>query len=334
MKRILVTGATGGLGRNAVRMLLQAGIEVRACGRNTKVGAMLTAAGARFVALDLSSATLKQATELMQDMDAVWHCAALSSPWGAMSDFIAANVKATQCLSQAAGHGGCRSFVHISTPAVYFDYTNHFEIKEFFRPATYVNAYAQTKAQAELCIQATAKQFPRTRYIILRPRAIFGPYDQVLMPRLLRVLDERHGRLPLPRGGNVVLDMTYVENVVHAMWHAACSEGVPSGSVFNITNQEPVVLRDFLRRFFVNGLRRPLSITGIPYPLLAGAARCMEAVARLTGKEPMLTSYSAGALGFDMTLDNCRARDVLGYTPPITLSEGIVRTAEWIRSHG
>jgi len=334
MKRILVTGATGGLGRNAVQALLQKGVQVRASGRNADTGKTLAAAGAEFVALDLAAATLVQLDDLVRDVDAVWHCAALSSPWGATADFVAANVTATQRLLQAAGQNGVARFVHISTPALYFDYTNRFDVKEDFRPKSYVNAYARTKAQAEACVQEAVWRFPRMRCIILRPRAIFGPHDQVLVPRLCRVLDERGGRLPLPRGGGVTLDLTYVENVVHAMWLASGRTRAQSGSVFNITNQEPVVLRDILRRLFVDGLQRKCDIVDLPYPLLAALARGMELLSHLTRREPALTPYSIGALSFDMTLDNTHAREVLGYVPPVSLADGIQRTVEWIRQHG
>jgi NAD(P)-dependent dehydrogenase (short-subunit alcohol dehydrogenase family) len=54
MIRYLVTGATGGLGRNAVRLLLERGVAVRACGRNPAAGRALQQEGAQFVALDLA----------------------------------------------------------------------------------------------------------------------------------------------------------------------------------------------------------------------------------------------------------------------------------------
>ena len=334
MTRILVTGATGGLGRNAVQALLQKGVQVRASGRNVETGKALASAGAEFIALDLATATLAQLDDLVRDVDAVWHCAALSSPWGAAADFVAANVTVTQRLLQAAGQNGVARFIHISTPALYFDYTNRFDVKESFRPRSYVNAYARTKAQAEACVQDAVWRFPRMRCIILRPRAIFGPHDQVLVPRLCRVLDERGGRLPLPRGGGVTLDLTYVENVVHAMWLASGSTRAPSGSAFNITNQEPVVLRDILRQLFVDGLRRKCDIVDLPYPLLAVLAHGMQLLSHLTRKEPALTPYSIGALSFDMTLDNTLARELLGYVPPVTLADGVQRTVEWIKRHG
>jgi nucleoside-diphosphate-sugar epimerase len=170
--------------------------------------------------------------------------------------------------------------------------------------------------------------------VILRPRAIFGPHDQVLMPRLARVMAARGGRLPLPRGGTARIDVTYVDNVVHAMWLATSTASLASGSVFNVSNQEPARLKDILQSLFVDALGQPLRIVALPYALMAALARGMELAARLTGREPALTAYSVGALGFDLTLDSTLARQQLGYRPVVSLAEGIRRTAQWMRDHG
>ena len=68
------------------------------------------------------------------------------------------------------------------------------------------------------------------------------------MPRLARVLRARGGSLPLPRGGAARIDVTYVDNVVHAMWLATTNAKLASGSAFNVTNQESAQLGDILRR--------------------------------------------------------------------------------------
>lgn len=336
MKSVLVTGATGGLGRNAVDSLLLHGVHVHATGRNPTVGALLQAQGAQFTALDLATAPDAELHRLVQGVDTVWHCAALSAPWGPTAQFVAANVTATQRLLQAAGRSGSvQRFVHISTPALYFDFRHHLSVREDYRPARYVNTYARTKAQAEQCVQEAVQTFAHMHCTLLRPRAIFGRYDQVLIPRLQRVMQRNAGRLPLPRGGQVLLDVTYADNVVHAMHLASASTvGYASGSVFNITNHAPTTLRAVLERLFVQEMQQSLRILNVPYPLLATVARGMEGLACLSGREPALTAYSVGALAFDMTLCNQRAQAVLGYHPPVGLEQAIAHTAQWLTHHG
>jgi nucleoside-diphosphate-sugar epimerase len=331
--RTLVTGATSGLGRNAVEYLAALARPVRGTGRNAIAGAALEAQGIEFLQADLTSAREADLDRLLDGVGAVWHCAALSSPWGRYEDFHAANVLVTARLAQAAARCGVRRFVHISTPSIYFEYRHRRNIPETFRPARYVNHYARTKARAEEAILATAQSRPATIFVILRPRGIFGPHDRVLLPRLLHILRKRNGRLPLPRGGSVTLDLTYARNVVHAMHLATNCPGLASGDTFNITNWEPAALRDVLEALLVP-LGVPFHITAPPYRLLDAAARGMELWGALTGAEPALTRYGIGALQWDMTLDIGLARSKLGYEPVVPLAQGIAATVRWIRENG
>jgi nucleoside-diphosphate-sugar epimerase len=242
-------------------------------------------------------------------------------------------VLATSHLAHAAVANGVRRFVHISTPSLYFDFSHRLDIEETFRPASYVNDYASTKAQAEDVIRAVATTHPDTTFVILRPRGIFGPHDRVLLPRILRLLRERGGRLPLPRAGTAKIDLTYVGNVVHAMHLATTSIHVRSGEAFNITNNESTCLRDVLDTLLTQ-LGIDYRIKDMPYPVLDLVARAMQHWASVSGREPLLTRYSVGALNFDMTLSTRKAQEVLGYQPRWTLQHSIEETVNWIRAHG
>ncbi len=65
-------------------------------------------------------------------------------------------------------------------------------------------------------------------------------------------------------------------------------------------------------------------------------ARCLELVSALSGREPVMTRYSVGAVYYDMTLDNRLAQQVLGYRPMVSMNEGLQRTAQWLKglTHG
>ena len=329
--KILVTGATSGLGRNAVQWLLDTGHQVRASGRQQAAGAALRRCGAQFVPLDLASASDSECEALVEGVDAIWHCAARSAPWGPLAGFQADNVTATAKLAEAAGRQGVLRFVHVSTPAVYFDFSHRLDIVEEAVAKRFVNAYAASKFAAEKRIGAAVERHPGTRYVILRPRALFGPHDRTLLPRLLARIDQDGGVLRLPRGGQARLDLTYVLNVVHAMHLATVNPRPRSGAAYNITNHAPCRLVDQLDSLLRQEMGLEVRFKTVPYRLLHGVAGAMELGARLSGREPALTRYSVGAVNFDMTLDNRRAITELDYRPPYSLDQGIAHTAAWLR---
>lgn len=336
--KVLVTGATSGLGYNAAQWLIKQGYAVVATGRNKIAGAALSRQGATFVMLDLTQSTSAQLANLMQGVDWVWHCAALSSPWGKWRDFYQCNTQVTHGLAVAAGQAEVARFVHISTPSIYFDFEHRNNIPETFCAGQFVNNYALSKAKAEDEIRVAQQIFLQTKYVMLRPRGIFGPHDRVILPRIMHQIQHDKGVLKLPRGGAVLLDLTFVSNVVYAMFLASTQAALPPAAVYNITNHQPETLLNVLTQLLHGEMGMNFSSKTLPYPLLYSVACMMEVIAKMNGKEPLLTRYSVGALNFDMTLSQQKASEELGYVPPYSLEEGIKQTATWLKlkasSHG
>lgn len=332
--KFLVTGATSGLGRNATEWLLESGYQVCATGRNLQAGEELSKLGAQFTAHDLVTASDEAYQQLMSDCDVIWHCAALSSPWGKYQDFYQANVVVTQRLAQLAGKLGIKRFVHVSTPSLYFDFQSHLNIPEQQLAKRFANNYAKTKYLAEEVIRQSISLYPQTIYIMLRPRGIFGPYDRVLITRVLDLIARTKGTLPLPGAGKAFIDLTFVLNVVHAMFLASTRQQLQSGEVFNITNQQPKPLHEMLTMLIKEKLQIDFSVRALPYFVLYGLACINEWLAKITHKEPALTRYSVGTLYFDMTLNPDLASKRLGYKPIYSLEEGIDITAEWLLHNG
>ena len=93
MEKVLITGATGFLGRHTAQRLIKEGAQVTGLGRSLSQGKLLTAMGARFVASDL--ALDPDLADKFRGHDYVIHSAALASPWGRYDEFYSANVRAT-----------------------------------------------------------------------------------------------------------------------------------------------------------------------------------------------------------------------------------------------
>nr|WP_250808184.1 SDR family NAD(P)-dependent oxidoreductase [Neorhizobium tomejilense] len=327
--KAFVTGATGGLGRNLVERLLSRGDEVVATGRNRIAGKALSDLGARFVAADICDVdTVSRAAE---GCDTVFHCAALASPWGDYRDFVQANVSGTASVIRAA-LATRASLVHVSTPSIYFDFTDRLNIDEYDPlPRKFVNHYASTKYDAERLVDQAVDRHGLAA-VTLRPRAIFGPHDTALFPRVIAAC--RNGRLPLAGRGLTLIDVTCVSNLVDAMLLAARKTESLSGRKYNITNGIPILLRDLIE-FAFSEMGIPFEPRFIPYPVVATAALAMELWAKipLAGGEPRLTSYSAGVLKYHQTLSIERARTELGYSPAKGTLAGVSEYARWRRDN-
>lgn len=325
MTRALVTGATGFLGRHAARRLVQLGWEVSGLGRSSSAGKLLEQEGVRFIQADLRDAVA--VAQACAGQDYVFHCGALSAPWGAYDEFYGSNVEGTRHIIAGCQKHGAERLIHISTPSIYFDYNPRRLIRESeslpLRPA---NTYAATKLLAEQEVLQACQE--GLSALILRPRAIFGPEDQALFPRLLEA--NRKSGVPMLNGGQAMIDLTYVDNVVDAML-LGCSAGPDAmGQAYNISNGEPFGFRELLHKLF-GMLEIPLQTRSIPYPVAYGLAGALELAYRvlpLRG-EPPLTRYTVGSVGMTQTLDISLARERLGYVPRVGVEEGLRRFAEW-----
>ncbi|WP_438447051.1 NAD-dependent epimerase/dehydratase family protein [Gorillibacterium sp. sgz5001074] len=321
--KALVTGGTGFLGERLSRVLTERGWHITATGRNPDIGARLRAHGVDFVQADLRNK--ERLRTMCQGQDVVFHCGALSSPWGAYQDFYETNVTGTENVVEACLREGVGRLVHVSTPSIYFDYTDRLNIHEDdplpMKPA---NPYAATKRLAEEAVRrGMGHGLPS---VMIRPRGIFGPGDTSILPRLIAANDT--GGVPLIRGGRAMLDMTYIDNVVDGLEQAASAPQSAMGLAYNLSNDEPVRLLDAVQRLFEQ-LDKPLKLRSLPYPAASLLGGCMEVVSRMTGKEPKLTRSTIGLVSFSQTLDITRAKEKLGYRPAVSMDEGLQRFSDW-----
>ena len=326
MKKVLVTGATGFLGKYVIEELSQQGYQVRAFGRNCKVGQSLENSLVSFFQGDLTKP--EDLMKACQGMDMVVHAGALSTVWGSWQDFYQANVLGTQYVLEACREAGVQRLVYVSSPSIYAAPKDQFAIKESDAPQeNKLNNYICSKLASEKLF----KDYPDVPSIILRPRGLFGIGDTSILPRVLK-LSQKIG-IPLMGDGRQLMDMTCVENVALAI-RLALETPQASGQVYNITNGEPREFRSLIEET-LRGLGYPIKYRKIPAPLLSAIASTLEFIYKILHLkgEPALTRYTYYLLRYSQTLDISKAERDLGYCPKISISEGIEQYVQDYRKH-
>ncbi|MBC7517456.1 MAG: NAD-dependent epimerase/dehydratase family protein [Microbacteriaceae bacterium] len=320
--RVLVTGASGMIGRAVATELVSRGLTVRSFQRRPSgVAGVEDALGSVSVAGDVN--------EAVRGMDAVVHLAAKVSLAGDPADFARVNIGGTRSLLAAASDHGINRFVQISSPSV--AHSGVSIVGEGPGPASAATArgeYARTKAAAEQL--ALAADRPGLRVIAVRPHLVWGPGDTQLVQR---VVDRaRAKRLPLIGHGAVLVDSTYVDNAASAIAAALerCEDA--HGRAFVVSNGEPRPIAELIASMCLAA-----GVTPPAWRVPARAARVAGSVvellwrARLDGDEPPMTRFLAEQLSTAHWFDQRETREQLQWTPQITLAEGFRRLTAFYR---
>ncbi|MFE5671187.1 NAD-dependent epimerase/dehydratase family protein [Agromyces sp. NPDC056523] len=312
--RVLVTGATGFVGGALLRALRERDdIDVRGIGRR------------RVDDPDVASLDLSRSVELPFGAafrpDVIVHAAARASQWGTRAQFRTQNVDATANVLELARRSGTSRVVYVSSTSVFYRRADQFGLTESSPIGPdFLNDYARTKHEGEQLV----RRHPGD-WVIARPRAVFGPGDTTLLPRILEAA--ARGRLPFlgDPAHPAVGDLVYIDTLVDQLVAATLAPGL-AGTEVNLTNGEPVPIMPTIARILGElGLPVPRRTIGRTSALgLAAAAETAWRLGRLPG-EPPLTQYAVWLLASSKTFDVSLARRLFG-PPAIGMEEAIERT--------
>ena len=316
--RILLTGSNGFVGRGVVRAARQRGWQVVGLGRQPSPASAVDS---------YRRHDLAEPLRFHEEVDAVIHCAALASPWAPPQAYRTANVDATRLVLEWAAAHGEPPVHYVSSSSVFYSRADQLGLTEespIPAPSDQLNTYSRTKLHGELLVHG----YPG-RWSILRPRAVFGPGDTVLLPRV--VAAARAGRLPLlvrRVPAPVLADLTHVDVAAHYITEAVARE--VTGTV-NLTNGESVELYPFLFGL-LDDLGVPRPNRRVPVGLAMALARSSEIVSAclLNYREPPITTFGVSMFASSKTFDITRCRTLLG-PPPMSLEEGRRSLVEWWR---
>jgi UDP-N-acetyl-alpha-D-quinovosamine dehydrogenase len=314
MKRVLVTGANGFVGRAACATFENAGVMVRAAVRDTRKS---PAFSSETVAVGHIGPDTEW-TPALDGIDVVVHLAGrvhvlretFADP---DAEFHRVNTLGTEHLAWAAADAGVERLVFASSVGVLGQATSGLAFTEEHEPSPQ-NLYAVSKWDAERAVHEVAAE-TGLEYVILRPPLIYGPGVKANFLRLLELVDRR---LPLPFGSiDNRRSLLYVGNVADVILECVSNPRAAS-ETFLLSDGEDVSTPDLVRHISFALGRRPLVL---PFPL-----GLIRGLGQLTGKlamiEPLLDS---------LVVDSGKVRRTLNWKPPYTLEEGLRDTARWFK---
>jgi nucleoside-diphosphate-sugar epimerase len=315
---VAVTGASGFVGGAVARGLIAAGHDVIAFGRRApeRIDERIRST---YRTWDIEDGPLPDAPHV----DAVVHCAGAVDDWGTIEPFRRANVDGTRNVLETWPEA---RFVHVSSASIYDPFADHSLVHETDAPpedgelierTRWLNAYGRTKRETEHVVATIAAD----RSVILRPHAVYGPDDTQLLPRIMK--RRRFGRLLVVGGADVRISVTHIDNFVHATRLAVESDVL--GPV-NVCDPTVMTVGETLR-LMLRALGHEERMTFLPTKPVWAFAHFAELVhlrGRLGIPAPIVTRFQLSHICHDFVMDLTRARDELGYQPPIDAPEGLL----------
>lgn len=311
-RRILVTGAGGFIGSHLAEALVRAGAEVRALVHYNALGSWgwLDDSPIRNE-IEVVSGDIRDRDSVRQAMEGreiVFHLAALIAipySYRAPLSYLRTNIEGTLNVLQAGRELGTGRIIHTSTSEVYG--TARYTPIDEAHPLQGQSPYAASKIGADKMAEAFHLSYGLP-VVTVRPFNTFGPRQsaRAVIPTIISQLLEsdtvRLGNLHPTR------DLNYVENTVAGFMAAAGPEAA-IGQTINLGSGREISIGDLARLI----------------------ARLMERRIVIESESQRLRPEKSEV---DRLLaEASKARELLGWTPQVSLEEGLRRTIDWVRAH-
>jgi len=307
---IVLTGASGFVGRSVHSALMAAGKPTRALSREGGQGLMRIG----------SITQVTNWSSLLKDAACVIHLAArvhvLDDRVGdPLSEFRKINVDATLALASQAAEANVKRFVFVSSIKVNGEVTvggRRFRGEDPPRPA---GPYALSKLEAEQGLRELSNA-TGIEIVIIRPPLVYGPYAKANFANLMKWISLG---IPLPFGAVTEnrRSLIAVENLADLI--VQCAEHPRAANeLFLASDEEDLSTAELIKRLGA-ALGRPARLLPIPVAMLDKAAA-------LVGKREV-----AQRLLGSLQVDADKVRDILGWRPPLSTTEGLIRAAGPLR---
>lgn len=317
VQKILVTGATGFLGRRLIQKLAERGHRVRALSRRPPSAERGIPAGVETVCADVADAvSLKPA---FQDIDIVVHAAADTG--GSEEGAKRSTIQGTQNVIELCGEFRVKKLVYISTLNVYgvAGLRENSVADENAPLEPYPERrgfYTWGKLAAEKIV-LKAMMENHVPIVCLRPGTILGPGGEVFTP-MMGFSAGKALFLVIGKGG-FALPLVYLDNLVDAV-AAVIASAKAGGQVFNVVEPDALGKKEYAERLLKILYPKAVFIS-MPYGSIYLAVWLAENLMKLMGKKPFFTRYRLISSQRNIIYDSSWIRRHLNWSPPFTMDD-------------
>ena len=315
IKKVLITGAGGFIGRALCAKILAEGWQVRGTFRSESNVSRLPDGVEAFSirAIDLDT----NWNDALAGIDTVVHLAARvhvmddrsSDP---LNEFRKVNVEGTKCLAVAAANAGIKRFVYISSIKVNGE-GRAVPYREDEEPAPQ-DPYGVSKWEAERELRKISDK-TGMETVILRPPLVYGPRVKANFLRLVSLV--KFG-IPLPLGRiKNRRSLIYIDNLIDAIITCMTNPNA-AAKTYLVSDGEDVSTPELIRRIGAGFGRRALFM---PVPVW---------IIRMTGKITGKHDEVERLVG-SLTVDIFKICSELEWKPPYTMEYGLKETAKWYK---
>lgn len=314
--KIAITGANGFVGAALCRYFYKKGHAIQAIGNREEPNQNLLKI-AQYIHADITGVIDPI------DADLCIHAAALSSDTDTYKNLILSNVEGTLNVVEAAK--SCKFFIHISSSSVY-QFQNHPAREEDASIQSELSNYGETRLLAEDIVELEIP--PHQKRLILRPRAIYGIGDRILLPRLLRLVKGKFLLCPFKKGTQSSL--THVDNIGYAIELYLEQKEQAQLQVFNITDEQPYLLRELAVECSSAVEKRKLLSLSLPGALM----KILLFLNSRTDPANTISKPVLRSMANNSVLDITKIKNELKYRPSKNFHNSCAEIVSWVDSFG
>jgi len=314
VQKVLITGATGFVGKALCKRILAGGWHIRVTVRSVKNMTILPS-GVEVVQIKSIDPDTDW-SKALSGVDAVIHLAARVHQMKENKEdpeeaYQCMNVKVTRVLAEASSNAGIKRFLFLSSVKAMGEATHPGEAWNESSPCLPHDAYGRSKFDAEKVLNDIGHRTGMD-VVILRLPLVYGPGVKANMARLFSVVNRG---VPLPLGmGNNSRSLLFIGNLVDAI-RVSLEHPNAAGQTYLISDGEDLSTPELIRRI-AQGLGRSARLFSFP-PLL------LRMVGRLTGKTAMVDR-----LLNSLVIDSSKIFRELNWIPPYSIEQGLAETAK------